>query len=116
MNLTDLEDIGIDILHQAFLSDFTTFRLGGKCPFLITCQTPQQLEQVVQLFNQEHENFILIGDLKSEATEALPPLSPRVNIAAAKQADAVLEYIIKNPKLNKLNPSTCLFSQSGLID
>ena len=37
------------------------------------------------------ENLIIIGDLKSEASISLPPLSPRVNIAAAKQADVVLE-------------------------
>ncbi len=41
------------------------------------------------------KNFFLVGDLKSEASPNLPPLAPRVNIAAAKQADLVLEYIIK---------------------
>ena len=40
------------------------------------------------------DNLVMIGDLKSEATEDLPPLSPRVNIAAAKQADAVLEFVL----------------------
>lgn len=44
------------------------------------------------------ENLIMIGDLKSEADADLPPLSPRVNIAAAKQADAILEYILKKSK------------------
>ncbi|MBP7088124.1 MAG: sulfur carrier protein ThiS adenylyltransferase ThiF [Candidatus Omnitrophica bacterium] len=42
------------------------------------------------------ENLIIVGDLTSEAAIDLPPLSPRVNIAAAKQADAILEYILKN--------------------
>ncbi len=40
-------------------------------------------------------NLVLIGDRKSEASQNLPPLSPRVNIAAAKQADVILEYILK---------------------
>ncbi|MBU2043618.1 MAG: sulfur carrier protein ThiS adenylyltransferase ThiF [Candidatus Omnitrophica bacterium] len=40
-------------------------------------------------------NLVLVGDLKSEASSNLPPLAPRVNIAAAKQADAVLEYILQ---------------------
>ena len=43
--------------------------------------------------NKLKENFILIGDLESEVTDKTPPLSPRVNIAAAKQVDSILEYI-----------------------
>lgn len=42
------------------------------------------------------DNLVLIGDLRSEANRSLPPLSPRVNVAAAKQADAVLAHILKN--------------------
>jgi len=38
-------------------------------------------------------NLILIGDLASDIEEA-PALSPRVHIAAAKQADAVLEFVV----------------------
>lgn len=38
-------------------------------------------------------NFILIGDLKT-CSSKIPPVSPRVNIAAAKQADAILEYLL----------------------
>jgi sulfur carrier protein ThiS adenylyltransferase len=45
------------------------------------------------------KNLIIVGDLKSEAAANLPPLSPRVNIAAAKQADIILEYIIKTPSI-----------------
>ena len=41
-------------------------------------------------------NFIIVGDLKSDIGER-PALSPRVNIAAAKQADVILDYV-----LNKL--------------
>ena len=39
-------------------------------------------------------NLVIVGDLKSEASPNLPSLSPRVNIAAAKQADVVLEHIL----------------------
>jgi sulfur carrier protein ThiS adenylyltransferase len=39
------------------------------------------------------DNFVLIGDLATDV-ESAPPLSPRVNIAAAKQADVVLEYLL----------------------
>jgi sulfur carrier protein ThiS adenylyltransferase len=41
-----------------------------------------------------HEKFYLIGDSISEANEYRPPISPRVNIAAAKQADVILDYVI----------------------
>jgi sulfur carrier protein ThiS adenylyltransferase len=39
-------------------------------------------------------NLVLIGDLESDIL-AKPPISPRVNIAAAKQADEVLAYILR---------------------
>lgn len=41
-------------------------------------------------------NFILVGDLNSDI-ESAPALSPRVSVAAAKQADVVLELVIGNP-------------------
>ena len=42
-----------------------------------------------------HEKFYLIGDSTSEVNENRPPMSPRVNIAAAKQADVILDYVIR---------------------
>ena len=41
-----------------------------------------------------NEKFYIIGDLVTEADENTPPLSPRVNIAAAKQADVILQYVL----------------------
>jgi len=38
-------------------------------------------------------NLIIVGDLKSDINKK-PALSPRVNIAAAKQADLVLDFVI----------------------
>ncbi|MBU1083877.1 MAG: sulfur carrier protein ThiS adenylyltransferase ThiF [Candidatus Omnitrophota bacterium] len=40
------------------------------------------------------KNLVVIGDMTSDVKHA-PPMSPRVNIAAAKQADVVLEYVVK---------------------
>lgn len=40
------------------------------------------------------DKFYLIGDLVSEVSEELLPISPRVNIAAAKQADIILNYVL----------------------
>ncbi len=49
------------IQDNARLSSFTTFQLGGPCRGLITCQTPEQLQQsVLNMINQNHP-FILIG-------------------------------------------------------
>ncbi len=41
------------------------------------------------------ERFYLIGDNISEASTLLPPCAPRVLIAAAKQADVVLDWALK---------------------
>ncbi len=40
------------------------------------------------------KNLVVIGDLATGIDKA-PPLSPMVNIAAAKQADVVIEYIMR---------------------
>ena len=39
------------------------------------------------------KNLIIIGDLSSDIDKT-PALSPRVNVAAAKQADVILEFVI----------------------
>lgn len=41
-----------------------------------------------------HPKFYMVGDLVTEVNSDLPPISPRVNITAAKQADIVVDYII----------------------
>ena len=38
--------------------------------------------------------FVVVGDLESEVTVHKPPMSPRVGIAAAKEADTVLTWIL----------------------
>jgi len=42
------------------------------------------------------DNFFLVGDLTSETAPDLPPLAPRVNVAAAKQADVIVSYVLGN--------------------
>ena len=44
------------------------------------------------------ENFYIVGDLVSEADTDCPPLAPKVQIVAAKQADVVLSYILERRK------------------
>ncbi|ADU62283.1 MAG: sulfur carrier protein ThiS adenylyltransferase ThiF [Pseudodesulfovibrio sp.] len=40
------------------------------------------------------DNFIMIGDMETECSAEHPPLAPRVALAAAKQADAVLSHFL----------------------
>ncbi len=46
--------------------------------------------------NKIKDNIYIIGDRISEISNNSPPISPRVNIAAAKQADIILEYVLKD--------------------
>ncbi|MFH1664537.1 MAG: sulfur carrier protein ThiS adenylyltransferase ThiF [Candidatus Omnitrophota bacterium] len=41
------------------------------------------------------ENLVIVGDLTSDSRD-MPPVSPRVNIAAAKQADVILDYVVNH--------------------
>lgn len=43
--------------------------------------------------NRVREGLVVVGDLKT-GVDKFPPLSPRVNVAAAKQADIILEYVL----------------------
>lgn len=43
--------------------------------------------------------FYLVGDEKTAVDKEHPPLAPRVNIAAAKQADLVLDFVHRNRHL-----------------
>lgn len=42
------------------------------------------------------DRFYLVGDLVSEAGPDCPPLAPGVAVAAAKQADAVLSFVLES--------------------
>ena len=61
MDLAVLENFDIVIDFEVPLSDFTTFRLGGICPALLTCQTSDQLEKAIKFCRDKHIPFILIG-------------------------------------------------------
>jgi sulfur carrier protein ThiS adenylyltransferase len=39
------------------------------------------------------DDFVVVGDLRSDYLKN-PPISPRVNVAAAKQADVILDYVL----------------------
>lgn len=48
------------------------------------------------------ENLYIVGDLSSEAGKDLPPCAPRVSIAAAKQANLILQHVLANPLMPTL--------------
>ena len=56
-----LKKLNIDLLDQAILADFTTFRLGGMAKGLINCTTSHQLKEVLAYLLRENINFIIIG-------------------------------------------------------
>jgi sulfur carrier protein ThiS adenylyltransferase len=48
---------------------------------------------------QVHDYFYMVGDLASEVGASRPPCAPRVNIAAAKQADLILSLALKQQEI-----------------
>lgn len=48
-------------IEHARLENYTTFRLGGPCKLLISCQTPGDLKNAVAELHQKKQPFILIG-------------------------------------------------------
>lgn len=42
------------------------------------------------------DKLYLVGDMVTEANEVTPPLSPRVNVAAAKQANVILSQVLSS--------------------
>lgn len=45
-----------------------------------------------------NDNFFIVGDFDSEVSENKKAYSPRVTIAASKEADIILEWVLKNGK------------------
>lgn len=61
MNAAVLLAAGCTLLENEPLSRHTTFQLGGPCPVLIACATPQQLQAAVAELHRAGEAFELIG-------------------------------------------------------
>lgn len=61
MNWSSLEQIGLDLREKAPLRDFTTFRLGGPCPCVVTCESAEQVAAAVERLAAENVPFVLIG-------------------------------------------------------
>ena len=62
MNYDFLHDAEFDVTFDTTIGDYTTFQLGGPCPCLVTCRTPEELEQAVKRLAEEPEaSFVLMG-------------------------------------------------------
>ena len=61
MNLSCYNQLNVEIIPRARLSDYTTFKLGGSCVSLINCENPEQLKAVVTKLIRDNAPFILIG-------------------------------------------------------
>lgn len=61
MSLTTHKNLNDRIISQALLSQYTTFRLGGKCSGLVTCPSPEDLAATIRQFHEQDLRFIVIG-------------------------------------------------------
>ena len=52
---------GCLVRPQAPLADYTTFRLGGPCPVLVTCATPEQLTLALAALRAARQEVVLLG-------------------------------------------------------
>ena len=61
MDTTFLNETKVKKMANAFLSEYTTFKLGGPCPYLIHCQTPEQMELTIKNLEVQNIDYIVIG-------------------------------------------------------
>ena len=61
MDWSALRNSGCEVRECAPLRDYTTFRLGGPCSVLITCETPAALHEAVRAVARDGRPFHLIG-------------------------------------------------------
>ncbi|MCW7754959.1 sulfur carrier protein ThiS adenylyltransferase ThiF [Desulfobotulus sp. H1] len=50
------------------------------------------------------KNIVVVGDGRTPSETGIPPMSPRVGIAAAMQADIILKYLIGSLTSKEINP------------
>ncbi len=89
-------DIVVECFDRAEYKSMFIRELLGSGKFIVSASGLGGIGLSDQIkIHRVKKNLVIIGDLKSDIC-TLPALSPRVNVAAAKQADVVLEYVIKN--------------------
>ena len=88
-------DIVVEALDEAEHKSMAVSNLLNKVKFIVTASGVAGFGNSDQIkIRRIKKNLSLVGDLETGADKA-PPLSPKVNIVAAKQADIILEYVLK---------------------
>lgn len=88
-------DIIVEAFDKAEHKSMIVSSLINKVKFIVTASGLAGFGNSDQIrIKKIKKNLALVGDLRTGIDKA-PPLSPRVNIAAAKQADLILEYVLK---------------------
>lgn len=89
---------GLDVVVEAFdrAEDKKVFveSVIGRTPLLVSASGLSGVGHSDEIRTHRiRDDFVLVGDLRTDNLKT-PPLSPRVNVAAAKQADVILEYVL----------------------
>lgn len=88
-------DIVVEAFDKAELKSMLASKLLPTGKFIVSASGLAGFSDIDSIkVNYIKDNLVVIGDLKSEVTDNAPPLSPKVSVAAAKQANVVLEYVI----------------------
>ena len=87
-------DIVAECFDRAEFKSMLVSELAGTQKFVVCASGLGGIGNSDEIrVHRKNSNFVVVGDLKSDIAER-PALSPRVNIAAAKQADVILEYVL----------------------
>ncbi len=103
MSTTPSEKLKIPVKYKEPLRLYTTFQLGGPCRGLITCQTPEQIEQAVDDLNRQTLPFILIGG------------GSNIVVADNGIDCFVLRYVSETPLINR-DGNDLIVSGSTILD
>ncbi len=92
------------ITRDAKLSRFTTFQLGGRCPLLIECGHPEQLETISQALYRQKQKFIVIG------------LGSNILISDQGIDCAVIRYLSRSPLIERSQTSLIVAASTSADD
>lgn len=63
--------------------------------FLVACNGMAGIGQADDIVTtKKSDKFVIVGDNKTEVSATVPPISPRVNVCAAKMADVILDKVL----------------------
>lgn len=92
---------GCDIIVEAFdradMKKMLAEEVVGKASLYVSGSGLSGWDDADSIVTKQiRPDFYLVGDFSTEADSETPPVSPRVNVTAAKQANVVLSTILKS--------------------